>query len=93
MSLRTVLTRVAITTAAGALLSSAAVMPALAGTARMPYPRFLAFNAAGGLFWGVERRDALASNGPRHSFICPTARRANRLAAAAYGERRPVHAR
>ncbi|MFG2788459.1 SH3 domain-containing protein [Streptomyces sp. NPDC048419] len=30
MSLRTVLTRVAITTAAGALLSSAAVMPALA---------------------------------------------------------------
>ncbi|MEO6822390.1 MAG: DedA family protein [Candidatus Nanopelagicales bacterium] len=30
-----------------------AVMPALAGTARMPYPRFLAFNAAGGLCWGV----------------------------------------
>ncbi len=30
-----------------------AVMPALAGTARMPYPRFLAFNAAGGLIWGV----------------------------------------
>jgi membrane protein DedA with SNARE-associated domain len=30
-----------------------AVMPALAGTARMPYPRFLAFNAAGGLVWGV----------------------------------------
>jgi membrane protein DedA with SNARE-associated domain len=30
-----------------------AVMPALAGTARMPYPRFLAFNAAGGLAWGV----------------------------------------
>jgi membrane-associated protein len=29
-----------------------AVMPALAGTARMPYPRFLAFNAAGGLVWG-----------------------------------------
>ncbi|HET7397016.1 MAG TPA: DedA family protein [Intrasporangium sp.] len=30
-----------------------AVMPALAGTARMPYPRFLAFNAAGGVVWGA----------------------------------------
>jgi membrane-associated protein len=30
-----------------------AVMPALAGSARMPYGRFLAFNAAGGLLWGV----------------------------------------
>lgn len=30
-----------------------AVMPALAGTARMPYPKFLAFNAAGGLVWGI----------------------------------------
>jgi membrane-associated protein len=30
-----------------------AVMPALAGASRMPYPRFLAFNAAGGLCWGV----------------------------------------
>ncbi|MDO8107946.1 DedA family protein [Isoptericola sp. b441] len=30
-----------------------AVMPALAGTARMPYGRFLAFNALGGLTWGV----------------------------------------
>ena len=30
-----------------------AVMPALAGTARMPYPKFLAYNAAGGLAWGV----------------------------------------
>ena len=30
-----------------------AVMPALAGTARMPYARFLAFNAAGGLAWGA----------------------------------------
>lgn len=30
-----------------------AVMPALAGTSRMRYPRFLAFNAAGGLVWGV----------------------------------------
>ena len=30
-----------------------AVMPGLAGTARMPYPRFLAFNAAGGLLWAV----------------------------------------
>jgi membrane-associated protein len=29
-----------------------AVMPALAGTSRMPYPRFVAFNAAGGLVWG-----------------------------------------
>jgi membrane-associated protein len=30
-----------------------AVMPALAGTARMPYLRFLGFNAAGGLAWGA----------------------------------------
>ena len=30
-----------------------AVMPALAGTARMPYGRFLAWNAAGGLAWGA----------------------------------------
>jgi membrane-associated protein len=30
-----------------------AVMPGLAGTARMPYRRFLAFNAAGGLTWAV----------------------------------------
>lgn len=30
-----------------------AVMPALAGTSRMRYPKFLAFNAAGGLVWGV----------------------------------------
>lgn len=30
-----------------------ATMPALAGAAGMPYLRFLAFNAAGGLVWGV----------------------------------------
>lgn len=30
-----------------------AVMPALAGISRMPYPRFLVFNAAGGATWGV----------------------------------------
>jgi membrane-associated protein len=30
-----------------------AVMPALAGTAKMPYPTFLAFNAAGGIAWGT----------------------------------------
>jgi membrane-associated protein len=30
-----------------------AVMPALAGTAGMPYRRFLAFNAAGGAVWGT----------------------------------------
>jgi membrane protein DedA with SNARE-associated domain len=30
-----------------------AVMPALAGTAGMRYPRFLAFNAAGGITWGT----------------------------------------
>ncbi len=30
-----------------------AVMPALAGTSRMHYPKFLAFNASGGLVWGV----------------------------------------
>lgn len=30
-----------------------AVMPAMAGLSRMPYPRFLAWNAAGGLVWGV----------------------------------------
>jgi membrane-associated protein len=30
-----------------------AVMPGLAGTARLPYRRFLAFNAAGGLTWAI----------------------------------------
>jgi membrane-associated protein len=30
-----------------------AVMPALAGTSRMPYGRFLAYNAAGGIAWGI----------------------------------------
>jgi membrane protein DedA with SNARE-associated domain len=30
-----------------------AVMPALAGTAGMPYRRFLAFNAFGGIIWGI----------------------------------------
>jgi membrane-associated protein len=30
-----------------------AVMPALAGTTRMPYLKFLAYNAAGGIVWGV----------------------------------------
>ena len=30
-----------------------AVMPALAGTARMPYGRFVRWNALGGLVWGV----------------------------------------
>ena len=30
-----------------------AVMPFLAGTARMRYPKFLAFNAAGGIAWGA----------------------------------------
>jgi membrane protein DedA with SNARE-associated domain len=30
-----------------------ALMPALAGLSRMPYRRFLAWNAAGGLIWGV----------------------------------------
>lgn len=29
-----------------------AVMPALAGTAAMPYPKFLAWNATGGILWG-----------------------------------------
>ncbi|GAB0102681.1 hypothetical protein JMUB6875_16500 [Nocardia sp. JMUB6875] len=30
-----------------------AMMPALAGTSRMPYRRFLIFNAAGGIVWGT----------------------------------------
>jgi len=30
-----------------------AVMPALVGTSRMPYARFLAFNATGGIIWGA----------------------------------------
>jgi len=30
-----------------------AVMPALAGTSRMPYGKFLAYNAAGGIVWGI----------------------------------------
>ena len=30
-----------------------AVLPALAGLSQMPYRRFLAYNAAGGLVWGI----------------------------------------
>lgn len=30
-----------------------AVMPALVGASRMPYPRFLSFNAFGGIVWGT----------------------------------------
>jgi membrane-associated protein len=30
-----------------------AVMPALAGASHMPYPKFLAYNAAGGLVWAT----------------------------------------
>ncbi|HEV7931691.1 MAG TPA: DedA family protein [Actinomadura sp.] len=30
-----------------------ALMPALAGSARVPYPKFLLFNAMGGIVWGV----------------------------------------
>jgi membrane-associated protein len=30
-----------------------AMMPALAGSARMPYGRFLVFNAMGGIAWGI----------------------------------------
>ncbi len=30
-----------------------AMMPAMAGSARMPYPRFLVWNAVGGIAWGV----------------------------------------
>lgn len=30
-----------------------ATIPALAGTAQMPYRRFLAFNALGGIVWGI----------------------------------------
>ena len=33
-----------------------AVMPGLAGVSRMPYRRFLLFNAVGGLLWGVTFR-------------------------------------
>jgi membrane protein DedA with SNARE-associated domain len=31
-----------------------AVLPGLAGTVRMPYRRFLGFNAAGGLVWALR---------------------------------------
>jgi membrane-associated protein len=30
-----------------------ALMPALAGSSRLPYPKFLLFNAIGGIVWGV----------------------------------------
>jgi len=36
----------------GRFVALRAVMPALAGTAGMRCPRFLAFNAAGGIVWG-----------------------------------------
>jgi membrane-associated protein len=41
-----------------------AVMPGLAGTARMPYRRFLVFNAAGGLIWAVGLPCSATSPGP-----------------------------
>jgi membrane-associated protein len=31
-----------------------ALMPALVGTSKMPYPRFLIFNALGGIVWGIS---------------------------------------
>jgi len=37
----------------GRFVAFRAVMPALAGTAGMRCPRFLAFNAAGGIVWGA----------------------------------------
>ena len=30
-----------------------ALMPALVGSSKMPYPRFLIFNALGGILWGI----------------------------------------
>jgi membrane protein DedA with SNARE-associated domain len=30
-----------------------ALMPALVGSSKMPYPRFLLFNALGGITWGI----------------------------------------
>ena len=42
-----------------------AVMPGLAGMSRMPYGRFLVFNAAGGLVWGVGRDAARVSSPAR----------------------------
>ena len=38
-----------------------AVMPFLAGTSHMRYPRFLAYNAAGGLAWGTSARSCWAT--------------------------------
>lgn len=33
--------------------AASTLLPFLAGTSHMPYPRFVAYNAAGGLIWGV----------------------------------------
>jgi membrane protein DedA with SNARE-associated domain len=59
-----------------------AVMPALAGTARMPYRRFLAFNAAGGLVWGVGFTLAGYLAGNSYAVVERTIGRAGALAVA-----------
>ncbi|GAA1236061.1 DedA family protein [Oryzihumus leptocrescens] len=46
-----------------------AVMPALAGTSRMPYLKFLSFNAAGGLLWGTAVVTAGYLAGSSYSLI------------------------
>jgi undecaprenyl-diphosphatase len=74
-----------------------ALMPALAGIAHMPYRRFLLFNAAGGLVWGigavvpgflagnsykaVERTAGSSRTHPRHRMTAVAAERAGGLAA------------
>ncbi len=60
-----------------------AVIPALAGTARMPYRRFLAYNASGGLTWGTTFVTLGYLAGNSYRTIETTVGRGTALAAAA----------
>ena len=40
----------------------------LAGLSRLPYPRFLLWNAAGGCLWVLTLRDRPWRQGPRNKF-------------------------
>lgn len=60
-----------------------AVMPALAGISRMPYPRFLIFNAIGGIVWGVGFVMLGFIAGNSYDQVARTAGRGTALAVAA----------
>lgn len=60
-----------------------AVMPALAGIARMRYPKFLVFNAAGGIAWGTVAVSLGYAAGASYAKVETTLGRGSALAAVA----------